>query len=87
LEQDNKPRFYKIAEKRAEKLGISVKELLDHDRDAALNSKYPTPDCLDLHEVDAIVQGKTLDSDRMEHAKTCHPCATLIAVNIKTKEG
>jgi hypothetical protein len=84
---DQKPAFYKAAERRAAELGIPVKELLDSDREAAIDCEIPTLSCLDPWEIQFFVTGKEaeLDPSSISHVNTCNSCAALVAVAKKLK--
>ena len=63
---------------RARRLGLnSVEDLFGQDRYLIAGSDYPGPECLELFEVEQLSAGNLSDA-RLEHAKSCAGCATLI---------
>jgi len=85
MEEQRKPRFLKYFEEKSKSTGIPVEVLLKESRQKMIDYPYPTPDCLDPHEVKAIVNGSPIDEDRIAHGKNCDFCATVIAVSTPNK--
>lgn len=56
----------------------SIDDVLREDSQHFEQSTYPSPDCLEPHEVDLCLSGQ-LDSGRMQHLESCTACRALIA--------
>lgn len=84
MSTSDKPRFLQAAEARAERLGLTAAAILEIDRKRVRESKYPTAECLDPHEVEAAVQNslETLPPARQAHVEQCTACAGLLALAV-----
>jgi hypothetical protein len=70
--------WFRFAEQRARRAGVPVADLLAHDRQLLQSSPYPSPDCLEPHEIEAHGLGE-LASERLAHARECAACGALLA--------
>ena len=75
---EDKPFYLKAAELRGAKQGISTEQLLATYSERLRNSSYPTADCLTTDEVQAYVSENPLANDRVQHAKNCEGCQSLL---------
>lgn len=62
---------------RADRLGMSISEMLEHDALLVSNSPYPTPECLDPFEVEQLFFDE-LSVAKQEHLTTCAMCSALV---------
>jgi hypothetical protein len=81
-----KPLFMVEIETRAATEHRTVDSLLEEYRNRLQQSTYPTPACLLVDEVAAYAEG-TLPLERLQHADTCHACATLLTGSVPTDEA
>lgn len=84
--EDSTPRFIKAAERTADRLGISVQEVLDRDVQMLKTIKYPGPDCLQPYEVEEYVANGHLTSQLKSHVEECTLCETLLAGAIPDRD-
>lgn len=62
--------------RRADELGMSVSQMLEHDALAASRTNYPTPECLDPLEI-AQIFSDDLSPAKQEHLSKCPMCSAL----------
>ncbi len=67
-----------IAQRRAQRLGLSRQELLAHDISLLQSSSYPGDECLQPYEIELYMKGQ-LEHDRIAHAESCSGCGALLA--------
>jgi hypothetical protein len=83
---DNRPRSGIVLEvqrrKLSEKLGweVTIRELLDRDRERMRASSYPWPDCLRFDEVKEYAKTGAMEPKNVEHLTTCAVCSNLATV-------
>jgi len=77
-------RFEAALQRRADRLGVGVDQVLAHDRQALRSSRYPTADCLDPYEVELFFAAE-LSEERIAHVQNCPMCATTLDV-VKPRE-
>jgi hypothetical protein len=65
-------------QRRADRLGKSLEQLLADDRVARRQSSYPGPQCLNPYEVEHFFSAEDLPEDRIAHVETCAMCASLL---------
>lgn len=77
----SKPKFIQTAQVVADRLGITVNEVLEKTERDLTQAKFPSAECLHPHEVEKIVMGSSnaLAVDRLRHAVDCNSCAALVA--------
>ena len=66
--------------KRAGRLGLTVDQLLVHDRDMLRNSSYPTTDCI---SPDELLDEKLVNT--LAHVLECPMCAAQVMVAHKNR--
>jgi hypothetical protein len=71
------PRYVGTLQRRAAKLGTSMRQLLDEDRRLMREATYPGPECIRPHEVELFAE-EALTEDRLEHTRRCIPCGLLL---------
>src|ERR1043165_9599713 len=75
----NPSEFEITIRRRAAQLGMSIDELLAHDRRTLRSSEYPTPECLSPYEVEHFFL-PGFPEDRINHVVNCAMCATVLDV-------
>jgi hypothetical protein len=64
--------------RRARRAGKSIQQVLADDRLLLRSSGYPTPDCLEPHDIELFARGE-LPDDRLAHRATCPSCQSLLS--------
>jgi hypothetical protein len=80
------PKFVTAARSRAERMGISVDELLRRYSKMLKSSMYPSTACLTTSDVLAYGGGLSLSPERKEHVSTCAQCREVLAASLLSKE-
>jgi tetratricopeptide (TPR) repeat protein len=73
-----RPSFTQAAQARADRLGLSVDEMLAQDLRRIEESKYPGPECLLASEVETYAASGELPPDRVAHVGLCPGCEALL---------
>ena len=69
--------LYSAAHSRAKRLGVTIPDLYDRDRELIVNSHYPSEACILPFEVEAYLAAK-LAPERCEHVQACSACSALV---------
>jgi hypothetical protein len=77
-EVSDKPLFFKAAEARAARQGISADRLLADYTARLESSRYPSLECLLPEEVQQVTEGQPLAADQAQHVAGCAPCRQLL---------
>lgn len=70
--------FQQAIVRRAKALGITPEKLLSNYAQALRESTYPTPECLEAEEVQAIVALRTPSIEQSRHLQSCPACQQLL---------
>lgn len=76
LAGEGPPLFLQAARQEADRLGLTLEELLRRDAEYLRESRYPGPDCLRPEEVEAF---DDLPAERQAHVRSCPSCDALLA--------
>lgn len=77
--------LFEAAEKRAERLGVTVEDLYAQDRALIEESSYPSDVCLQPFEVE-LFAADALTAERREHVVGCRACSVLLEGAIPSPE-
>ncbi len=80
-EDDSELGFVKAARRFSEWTDLSEDEILQRDINWVMHPAYPTPDCLDVSDIELLIEGD-LPTNREAHARDCFHCRALLeAIN------
>jgi hypothetical protein len=75
-----KPKYLQAAEDEAAQTGTTAEVVLQEDLARLAQSTYPTTECLEPNELDALLN-QTLAADRIAHLRDCAICRTAAALS------
>lgn len=64
--------------RRAKDLGMTPEQFLSDYSQRLQESTYPTPECLEPEEVQAVIDSGAPTPEQAMHIKTCQPCEQLL---------
>jgi|SRR5882724_5611370 len=64
--------------RRAKELGMTPEQFLNDYSRRLQESNYPTPECLEPEEVQAVIDSGAPSQEQAMHIKTCQPCEQLL---------
>jgi light-regulated signal transduction histidine kinase (bacteriophytochrome) len=70
--------FWQAIMRRANALGVTPEKLLSNYAQQLRESTYPTPECLEAEELQAIVVSSAPTPKQLEHLQNCVPCRQLL---------